>query len=883
MHSRIFMFFRSKSQGNTSPNSASSNTASADSKKRFFRKRRLIKWGIYLSLLLLVCSTSPLVAPTTNLSPSQAAQARRGAAQILKPLMSSREQVSIRISNSDLEAISDTVSYTVPAFYLRLNSSAYAVSTAVSLTIIPGLVYVNAHCLLMPNQQDELAFSECKLGSLPVPGLMVEYFFKGLARVFFGKEALVTLNNILKSATLSDEQVAVQFEKPSNLKDTVEGRLSDTFKVIQDLRQIAPIDGANTQAINFYIAEIRQSAVNASTTAEVVGDVFAIAQQRSFTNDPVEENQAALWALAITLGAPDMARIVALPVDYSLALPSRFNLRNRLDLRLHFFISVGLRLASEKRLSINIGKLKEILDSAKGGSGYSFVDLTADKAGVELADFTLASEKNALRVQDILAKSADEGLFIPLLHDLPEGLNEAQFARIFGSEDDPRFREVESTIDERIAALPLYSNGFKTRQPSVVKRARLDSLDTASEPERDEIRLTDSLWLQIDTHIHTRFSDGQHSIQDIAARASSFGCDAIAITDHGDGNLKGVFSNAYWDDFYKAKAVSENLLIMPGLEWNVPPFRGREHLTLLLPENAAIANNLQTFRDEFDHYGSTSSATVESSFAFEWLNNQYVSSFIKPVIFYNHPSRKDLSRGENKHDLLQWINQSPFVVGFSGAPGHQKKRGDNNGSYTMRFRTIHGWDPSVARTGADWDQVLQSGTQAYAARAASDFHNTDMDYWPCQFSTTHVNVERKSTNAILSSLANGSFWAQHGKFVNRLSSTIENSKQQRVALMGQIRRSPRLPLNARLSIELNDKDWQGFTTSIDEVTAVLITERGVETKTFYPSEGQKAVDYRVELPNDSDFIAVRWFGHSVQPEKHYYQFFTNPTFIVWRD
>ncbi|HMA05977.1 MAG TPA: PHP domain-containing protein [Methanomicrobiales archaeon] len=62
--------------------------------------------------------------------------------------------------------------------------------------------------------------------------------------------------------------------------------------------------------------------------------------------------------------------------------------------------------------------------------------------------------------------------------------------------------------------------------------------------------------LRCDLHVHTNFSrDGESSVEDILARATSVGLDAIAITDHDT-----------CDGIQKAEQAGSGLVIIPGVE-----------------------------------------------------------------------------------------------------------------------------------------------------------------------------------------------------------------------------------------------------------------------------------------------------------------------------
>ena len=129
-------------------------------------------------------------------------------------------------------------------------------------------------------------------------------------------------------------------------------------------------------------------------------------------------------------------------------------MRGRGDLAQHFGISAAIAAAGGGVLADSIGVFKE-LDDSRGGSGFSFPDLLADRAGVRLSTAALGAE--ARRIQRAMASDAlSETDFMPPIDALPEGLMEMEFKQRYRDLDDARYGFVKNDIEQRLALLPIY-------------------------------------------------------------------------------------------------------------------------------------------------------------------------------------------------------------------------------------------------------------------------------------------------------------------------------------------------------------------------------------------------------------------------------------------
>lgn len=131
-------------------------------------------------------------------------------------------------------------------------------------------------------------------------------------------------------------------------------------------------------------------------------------------------------------------------------------MRGRADLTKHFFVSAHLVAVLGTQKARAAGLVKELADS-HGGSGFSFVDMAANRAGIVFAHAVLAERLPLERV----AREFTIDAVLPPLDDLREGMQADQFTADFGGLTDERLQGELRRIETRVIALPLYSGGHE--------------------------------------------------------------------------------------------------------------------------------------------------------------------------------------------------------------------------------------------------------------------------------------------------------------------------------------------------------------------------------------------------------------------------------------
>ena len=188
---------------------------------------------------------------------------------------------------------------------------------------------------------------------------------------------------------------------------------------------------------------------------QLIQMAFAFAEENSHGTDATLPNKAAILALGVLMGDDRVASVGWSELDprykdQRAALRQRITIHGRSDLPKHFAVSAALTVMTDEQRALAVGITKELSDSQTGGSGFSFVDMVANKSGIRLAVVATKSEASARMMQLKVAAASSPFSFMPEINDLPEGLPNSIFEAAFGGLGGNRTRELFKEIDRRV-------------------------------------------------------------------------------------------------------------------------------------------------------------------------------------------------------------------------------------------------------------------------------------------------------------------------------------------------------------------------------------------------------------------------------------------------
>ncbi|NNN34342.1 histidinol-phosphatase [Streptomyces sp. S3(2020)] len=411
------------------------------------------------------------------------------------------------------------------------------------------------------------------------------------------------------------------------------------------------------------------------------------------------------------------------------------------------------------------------------------------------------------------------------------------------------------------------------------------------------------LWLAGDHHIHTQYSsDGKYRVVDQVRQGARYGLDWMVITDHGSTTHAKIGVDKVNPDIKEARAAYEDTLVFQGLEWNIP---AAEHGTVFVHPGKNEVAVLKRFETDYDGSvkGAGDSTPANEALAVAGLNflaEQVQRRKVKDALMLaNHPARRGV---DSPHEIRGWRDATgsgrQIAVGFEGAPGHQaaglpaplgmaRARGiyDNSPSagsfagYPLEsYRTWGGFDWMTATVGGLWDSLLAEG-KPWWITANSDSHQvygdtavrgpggdfnangryedpvyggkidiTQGDYWPGQYSRTHVGADGFSYAAVMDGIRAGRIWVDHGQLLSGLDARVSGGGRW-ATLGGALHVKKGTNVTLTVDVALADgPNWAGYVPGLARVDVVQgdVTGPVADKDTFTAPTAKVVRSYEVD-------------------------------------
>ena len=331
--------------------------------------------------------------------------------------------------------------------------------SGIAAELTPGMATLSATLAVPPNpfgrylnltaevaeMPGGIRIQSLQLGSLPLPGALADWVARQAHRWLRRDKTYAALADAFTQINFDENQATLDYRWHPELLTRLERKSAELL--------IAPENQTRMLAYAERLEALLKQHPHGSTVplVRIAGPLFTYALQTG--GDAREENRAALTALAAYLAGISLPKLLE-GDSRSIRRAPRvlLSLHGRRDFAEHFMISAALSVNGGSRLANAIGLIKEEEDAGKG-SGFSFTDLAANRAGVRLGE--RATGAAAARVRQHLALARNDADLLPDFRDLPEFMPQAEFDRRFGPIGSARYQRVIARIDARLAAHPL--------------------------------------------------------------------------------------------------------------------------------------------------------------------------------------------------------------------------------------------------------------------------------------------------------------------------------------------------------------------------------------------------------------------------------------------
>lgn len=317
--------------------------------------------------------------------------------------------------------------------------------TLVAAFELTASTWVNGEVRIMESPRRGYPAISARVGALPIPEALIEPLFAAAHSLaeWRADADFPTLRQAISGFEARPQQVTAVIDLPNGL--------------FRRVSRLVPGDDAIDVRLTDHLYAVLMDRLESKRQVEIA-DVYATA----FEDAPVEQTaarqhvRAAMVAVAMTTVGYRARRLAAGgEAIFRPRIPEVLNVRlaGRDDLAKHFALSAAIAAAADPSIGEALGTWKELDDSLPGGSGFSFVDLAADRAGLRFGEAAADARAPAI-VQAF--RSGEKPQLLPLeALGFDEGMSESEFSRRYGNIAADRYDAFVVRIDKALDTLPI--------------------------------------------------------------------------------------------------------------------------------------------------------------------------------------------------------------------------------------------------------------------------------------------------------------------------------------------------------------------------------------------------------------------------------------------
>lgn len=304
-----------------------------------------------------------------------------------------------------------------------------------------------------------LRLSSLQIGHLRIPSGLVSSLSAQVQQRYLEKQAafrgIMDLMQGVEQITLAPDRLELDFTWEPGLLSLVRTQAQALFLTASD----QPLIAAQYRQLAETVSDI-PATVRAIPLSALLKPLFAQALRQSQSGaDPVAVNRALLVTVAAYVNQESIEQWLAPELATAVSRPPFIEVRiqQRQDLAQHVASSAAIAATAGIGVARILSSVKENYD-ARYRSGFSFSDLTANRAGMLLGALATSSPENALVLQQRLARLTGDGDYLPFLTNNRDGLTESDFSARYRHENSADYQARLQEIDALLYQLPLFDN-----------------------------------------------------------------------------------------------------------------------------------------------------------------------------------------------------------------------------------------------------------------------------------------------------------------------------------------------------------------------------------------------------------------------------------------